>query len=90
VRLRPDRSPVRSGPLVQFDPVRSRNLPVRLTMESGANMQLNPNPRQPEHPLNRQRTDWFDDSHDTVLILESREYEENGSSPRPEAAYQVA
>lgn len=53
-------------------------------------MQLNPNPRQPEHPLNGQRADWFDDSHDTMLILESREYEENGSSPWPEAAYQVA
>jgi len=53
-------------------------------------MQLNSNPRQPEYPLNRQRADWFDDAHDTVLILETREYEENGSSPRPEAAYQVA
>ena len=41
---------------------------------------MKPNPMQtpPE------RTDWFDDTHDSVLILESREYEENGLSPRPD------
>jgi len=59
-------------------------------MDSGADMQLNPNPRQPELSPTKPRADWFDDSHDSVLILESREYEENGSSPRLEVSYQVA
>ena len=53
-------------------------------------MQPNPNPRQPELPFTKQRADWFDDCHDSVLILEGREDEENGSSPRLEVSYQVA
>jgi hypothetical protein len=53
-------------------------------------MQPDRNPRQPELSLTKPRADWFDDSHDSVLILESREYEENGSSPRLEVSYQVA
>jgi len=44
-------------------------------------MKPNPIPGQPEYPIAKQRADWFDDFRDTVLILESREYEENGSSP---------
>ena len=43
-------------------------------------MKPNPNPRQPEPSSTKQRADWFDDSHDSVLILEGREYEENGAS----------
>ncbi len=49
-------------------------------------MKPNPITHQPEYALARQRVDWFDDAHDSVLILESREYEENGSSPRAEMA----
>jgi hypothetical protein len=37
-----------------------------------------------------ERPDWFDDGHDSVLILESREYEENESSPVPESHYAIA
>jgi len=53
-------------------------------------MKPNPNPRQPEHAPTKPRADWFDDSHDSVLILESREYEENGSSPRLDVSYRAA
>ena len=53
-------------------------------------MKPNPIQRQPELSPTKPRADWFDDSHDSVLILESREYEENGSSPRLEISYQAA
>lgn len=59
-------------------------------MNFGANMKPNPMPRQPEYSLTTPRADWFDDFQDTVLILESREYEENGLPQRPEVSYQVA
>jgi len=32
-----------------------------------------------------QRPDWFDEAHDTVLILQDRDYEENGLSPQPQS-----
>lgn len=60
------------------------------TMDSGADMKPNPMPRQPEHALATARADWFDDFHDTVLILESREYEENGLPQWTEVSYQIA
>ncbi len=47
-------------------------------------MKPNLMPGQPEHSLAAQRADWFDEFHDTVLILENREYEENGLPPRPD------
>jgi len=53
-------------------------------------MKLNPIPRQPEHTASKPRADWFDEAYDSVLILESREHEENGSSPRPEVSYLCA
>jgi hypothetical protein len=59
-------------------------------MESGADMKPNSILGQPERTFATQRADWFDDIHDTVLILESREYEENGLPQRPEVSYQVA
>ncbi|MBZ5593884.1 MAG: hypothetical protein LAP39_16720 [Acidobacteriia bacterium] len=39
-----------------------------------------------EHPPTKQSPDWFDDNHDSLLILQSRDYEENGVSPQPEAS----
>jgi hypothetical protein len=53
-------------------------------------MKPNLMPGQPEHALATARVDWFDDFHDTVLILESREYEENGPPQRPEVLRPVA
>ena len=53
-------------------------------------MKPNPIPRQPEHPASKPRADWFDEAYDSVLILESREYEENGFSPRAEVFYLCA
>jgi len=34
--------------------------------------------------------DWFDHGHDPVLILQERDYEENGLSPRPQVHCYVA
>ena len=35
---------------------------------------------QREFPLTTQGPDWFDDNHDSMLILQSRDHEENGVS----------
>jgi hypothetical protein len=42
---------------------------------------------QREYPLTMQCPDWFDDNHDSLLILQSRDREENGVSPQPESSY---
>ena len=49
-------------------------------MESGANMTLRSIQMQRELPLTTQGPDWFDDNHDSMLILQSRDHEENGVS----------
>ena len=43
-----------------------------------------------EHSLTKQSPDWFNDNHDSLLILQSRDYEENGLSPQPEASCYAA
>ena len=53
-------------------------------------MKTNPTPRQPEHSTTKLRADWFDEVHDSVLILEGRDHEENGSSPLSDVFYQCA
>jgi hypothetical protein len=56
-------------------------------MESGANMTPNNTMQmQREYPLTMPCPDWFDDNHDSLLILQSRDYEENGHSPQPEVS----
>jgi len=45
---------------------------------------------RPEYLPTTQSPDWFDDNHDSLLILQSRDYEENGVSPQPEASRCVA
>jgi hypothetical protein len=40
--------------------------------------------RQPERP------DWFDETHDSVVILEGRECEENQLISAPEGSYWIA
>jgi hypothetical protein len=39
---------------------------------------------QREFPLTALGPDWFDDNHDSMLILQNRDHEENGVSPRSE------
>ena len=41
---------------------------------------------QREFPLTTQGPDWFDDNHDSMLILQSRDHEENGVSPQSEVS----
>jgi hypothetical protein len=41
---------------------------------------------QREYPLTMPCPDWFDDNHDSLLILQSRDCEENGHSPQPEVS----
>jgi len=55
-------------------------------MVSGANMTPKPIQVRSEHPLTKPSPDWFDDNHDSLLILLSRDCEENGLSPQPEAS----
>jgi len=56
-------------------------------MKSGAIMTPNNTMQiQHEYPLTMQCPDWFDDNHDSLLILQSRDYEENGVSPQPESS----
>jgi hypothetical protein len=59
-------------------------------MKSGAHMTLKTIQMQREYPLTTQGPDWFDDNHDSMLILQSRDYEENGLSPQPEVSYLTA
>jgi len=58
-------------------------------MEPGANMTPKAIQARSEHPPTQQSPDWFDDNHDSLLILQSRDYEENGFSPHPEAVRQA-
>jgi hypothetical protein len=39
---------------------------------------------QREYLPTLQGPDWFDDNHDSMLILQSRDSEENGASPQSE------
>jgi hypothetical protein len=52
-------------------------------------MPLHPIQNQPQKSFHQQGTDWFDDAHDSVLILESRDFEENGRSPLTEISYRA-
>jgi hypothetical protein len=53
-------------------------------MDSGDEMKPSPISHPAEHSRAAAWSDWFDDAYDSVLILEIREYEENGFSPRVE------
>ena len=53
-------------------------------MESGANMTAKAINMRSE--LNPQSPDWFDENHDSLLILQGRDYDENGVSPQPESS----
>ena len=56
-------------------------------MESGAKMTPNNAMQmQREYPHAMPCPDWFDDNHDSLLILQSRDCEENGLSPQPEVS----
>ena len=60
-------------------------------MESGANMTANNTMQmQREYPPTLQGPDWFDDNHDSMLILQSRDSEENGVSPQTAVALHTA
>lgn len=45
---------------------------------------------QSENPISNQAPDWFDENHDSLLILLSRDSEENGVASRPEASCYAA
>jgi hypothetical protein len=57
--------------LVQFDPGRSENSSVRLTMDCRATMIANVIQLHPENLATARCQDRFDDLHDSVLILPS-------------------
>jgi len=54
-------------------------------MDCGENMTPNSVQMKLETFIPMQRPDWFDEAHDTVLILQDRDYEENGLSPQPQS-----
>jgi len=58
-------------------------------MKSGAHMTPKTIQMQREYPPT-QRPDWFDDNHDSMLILQSRDDEENGLSPQTEVLWRTA
>lgn len=53
-------------------------------MKSGANMTPKTIQMQREYAPIMQGPDWFDDNHDSMLILQSRDDEENGVSAQSE------
>jgi hypothetical protein len=61
-------------------------------MDYGETMTPTPNTiqRYPENLVAMHGPDWFDDVHDSVLILQDRDYEENGLPSQPQVAYYAA
>ena len=45
---------------------------------------------QPQNLNAMQCPDWFDDTYDTILILQDRDYEENGFAPQLQVACYAA